>query len=259
VIADESMTGPDDLEECARAFHGINVKPMKAGGITPSLEILRQARERGLITMLGCMPESAAGVSATAHLGGLVDHLDVDVLDLLAVNTGSGPEIDGAGRVRLPDRPGSGYAPDPRAEGWSVRAASVDRILPVRHRLLENVPAAGLPHQEADLLPTARHFVALQRGLVVGTASVHREQPPHASGPGESAWRVRDLATAEDLRGTGAGAALLRTALTHAALAGATTVWCHAPGPAAGFYRHHGFEAGNRQGTGPHLMYWSPR
>ena len=64
VIADESITSPADLDPCTEAFHGINVKPMKAGGITPSLSLLRAARERGLITMLGCMPESAAGVSA---------------------------------------------------------------------------------------------------------------------------------------------------------------------------------------------------
>ena len=63
VIADESITSPADLDACTEAFHGINVKPMKAGGITPSLALLRAARERGLITMLGCMPESAAGVS----------------------------------------------------------------------------------------------------------------------------------------------------------------------------------------------------
>jgi L-Ala-D/L-Glu epimerase len=87
VIADESITSLADLDACTEAFHGINVKPMKAGGITPSLALLRAARERGLITMLGCMPESAAGVSATAHLGALVDHLDVDAVDLLAVDT----------------------------------------------------------------------------------------------------------------------------------------------------------------------------
>ena len=48
VIADESMTGPEDLQACARSFHGINVKPMKAGGITPTLEILRQAGDLDL-------------------------------------------------------------------------------------------------------------------------------------------------------------------------------------------------------------------
>ncbi|MFD7668185.1 GNAT family N-acetyltransferase [Streptomyces sp. NPDC059788] len=262
VIADESMTGPGDLTACARAFHGVNVKPMKAGGITPSLDILRRARERGLITMLGCMPESAAGVSATAHLGGLVDHLDVDVLDLLAVNTGSGPVLDGTGRVTLPDRTGSGYRPDPQAAGWSVRATSVDQIRPLRD-LLPVTTEAGFPHAEADLLPSSRHYVALEAGRTVGTVTVHRERFPDADrdtdGPRGDLWRIRDLVTTPKARGTGAGTALLRTALTHTALAGATTVWCHAPGPAAGFLRRGGFTDAGRPGTGPHLMHWSPR
>ncbi len=259
VIADESMTGPEDLQACARAFHGINVKPMKAGGITPTLEILRQARGRGLITMLGCMPESAAGVSATAHLGGLADHLDVDVLDLLAVNTGSGPVLDDAGRVRLPDRPGSGYHPDPRAAGWSVRAATADVVEPVRRKLPAGAPVVGLEPRAAERLPAARHFAASRQGRVVGTATVHPERPPDGTGARGAAWRVRDLVCAEEVRGTGVGAALLRTALTHTVLAGADTVWCHAPGPAAGFYRRHGFSAGGRRGDEPPLMHWSPR
>ena len=74
-----------------------------------------------------------------------------------------------------------------------------------------------------------------------------------------AAWRVRDLVCAEEVRGTGVGAALLRTALTHTVLAGADTVWCHAPGPAAGFYRRHGFSAGGRRGDEPPLLHWSPR
>ena len=45
VIADESITSPTDLDSCTEAFHGINVKPMKAGGITPSLALLRAARD----------------------------------------------------------------------------------------------------------------------------------------------------------------------------------------------------------------------
>ena len=73
---------------------------MKAGGLTPPLALLRAARERGLITMLGCMPESAAGVSATAHLGTLADHLDVDAVELLAVDTGQGLTLDAAAGSR---------------------------------------------------------------------------------------------------------------------------------------------------------------
>jgi L-alanine-DL-glutamate epimerase-like enolase superfamily enzyme len=112
VFADESITGPDDLDACADAFDGVNLKLMKAGGITPALGMLRRARAAGLGTMLGCMPESSAGVSATAHLGGYADHLDVDSIALLAADTGTGVLLDDEGRITLPQTPGSGFAPD---------------------------------------------------------------------------------------------------------------------------------------------------
>ncbi|MBX9399492.1 GNAT family N-acetyltransferase [Streptomyces sp. TRM72054] len=268
VIADESITSLADLDACTDAFHGINVKPMKAGGITPAIALLRTARERGLITMLGCMPESLAGVSATAHLGGLADYLDVDVVDLLAVDTGHGLTLDDGGRVTLPVRPGSGYLPDPAAHGWYVRPASAADVRPVRQQVLRpGQPAESCAYPEDDR-PRTRHFAALHKGRVVGTASLYDEDLPdsHAvpgplSGRGR---RLRGMATTEEVRGSGAGAALLRTVLTHATLEGAGVVWCNARSSAAGFYARHGFQVLGEEfelpEIGPHfLMFWSPR
>lgn len=266
VIADESITSPTDLDACTQAFHGINVKPMKAGGITPSLALLRAARERGLITMLGCMPESAAGVSATAHLGALADHLDVDAVDLLAVDTGHGLTLDSRGRVTLPDRPGSGYLPDPAAFGWRVRDVPAADVWPIRHKVLRRGQPVFLCSYAEDYRPGARHFAALHCGRPVGAASVYHEDPPTefvvqglTRGRG---WRLRGMATIDEIRGTGAGSALLRTALTHAVLAGAEAVWCNARTSVAGFYRKHGFHTLGQEfelpGIGPHqFMYWS--
>src|SRR5262249_45159957 len=161
VIADESITSPADLDACIEAFHGINVKPMKAGGITPSLRLLRAASDRGLITMLGCMPESAAGVSATAHLGALADHLDVDCVDLVAVTPGQGLTLDSQGAITLPDRPGSGYVPDPIELGWRVRAVPAIEVRPIRQRVLRPGQPPELCAYPEDDLPGARHFAAL--------------------------------------------------------------------------------------------------
>ncbi|OBA88874.1 L-alanine-DL-glutamate epimerase [Mycobacteriaceae bacterium 1482268.1] len=266
VIADESVTSPADFDACAEAFHGINVKPMKAGGITPSLTLLRAARNRGLVTMLGCMPESAAGVSATAHLGALADYLDVDVVDLLAVNTGDGLVLDDRGAITVPDRPGSGYLPDPAALGWRVRPVPAAQLLPIRQRVLRPGQPAELCSYPEDALPGARHFAAFHRGRTAGAASAYHEDPPAGFAvPGLSqgrGWRLRGMATLDEIRGTGAGSALLRTAVTHAALSGADVVWCNARSSAAGFYRKHGFhtlgEEFDMPGIGPHVfMYWS--
>jgi predicted GNAT family N-acyltransferase len=70
------------------------------------------------------------------------------------------------------------------------------------------------------------------------------------------------MATVDEIRGTGAGAALLRAALTHAVLGGAEVVWCNARTSVAGFYRKHGFrtlgEEFEMPGIGPHFfMYWT--
>ena len=196
VIADESITSPADLDPCTEAFHGINVKPMKAGGITPSLALLRAARERGLITMLGCMPESAAGVSGTAHLGALADHLDVDAVDLLAVNTGDGLTLDGRGGITVPDRPGSGYLPDPAALGWRVRPVPAADVRPIRQQVLRPGQPAEICAYPEDDRPGARHFAALdegpygRRGLGVSRGSARRiRRARPATGPGLAAAR----------------------------------------------------------------------
>jgi L-alanine-DL-glutamate epimerase-like enolase superfamily enzyme len=85
VMADESVFDVDDLVELVRheAADLVNVKIAKAGGLTPALELARAARAHGLGVSVGCMLESAVGVSAAAALAAQVD-CDVD------------PDLDGA-------------------------------------------------------------------------------------------------------------------------------------------------------------------
>jgi L-alanine-DL-glutamate epimerase-like enolase superfamily enzyme len=78
VFADESYIYTGDLPKCVDAYHGVNVKLVKAGGILASMEALRAARGAGLKTMLGCMIESSVLISAAAHLAELTDYLDID-------------------------------------------------------------------------------------------------------------------------------------------------------------------------------------
>jgi L-alanine-DL-glutamate epimerase-like enolase superfamily enzyme len=78
IFADESYHRAEDAERVAQCFHGVNVKLVKAGGITGAMAALRAARKRGLKTMLGCMIETSLLVSAAAHLAELCDHLDLD-------------------------------------------------------------------------------------------------------------------------------------------------------------------------------------
>ena len=78
IMADESYRNAGDIGRCAGCFHAVNVKLVKCGGITAAREALETARRAGLKTMLGCMIESSALISAAAHLAELTDYLDLD-------------------------------------------------------------------------------------------------------------------------------------------------------------------------------------
>src|SRR5690606_25977226 len=71
LLADESVTDQADFEELARQFHGINVKMMKARCYFNGLQLLRQAKQHGLFTMVGCMIESSLGISSAMQIAGL--------------------------------------------------------------------------------------------------------------------------------------------------------------------------------------------
>jgi len=78
LIADESCKRFEDIVKCQKKFHGINIKVMKCGGITPALKMIHKGRELGLKIMVGCMAESTVGISAIAHLTPLIDFADMD-------------------------------------------------------------------------------------------------------------------------------------------------------------------------------------
>ncbi len=93
LIADESCRTEADLENCRDAFHGINVKLTKAGGLTPGYRMLRWAREHRLLTMVGCMTESSVGISAAAQVAPLCRFADLDGPLLITNDPARGVEI----------------------------------------------------------------------------------------------------------------------------------------------------------------------
>ncbi|QDU70712.1 dipeptide epimerase [Mucisphaera calidilacus] len=107
VIADESCIIASDVERCAGVFDGVNVKLLKAGGMTPAKRMLERARELGLKTMVGCMTETSVGIAAIAQLLPLLDYVDMDGALLLGRDPAEGVTIE-RGVVTLPDRPGNG-------------------------------------------------------------------------------------------------------------------------------------------------------
>jgi len=107
VIADESCIVESDVKKCFGLFHGINIKLVKAGGITPGLRMINEAKSLGMKTMVGCMTESSIGISAIAHIAALLDYVDMDGAMLLSNDPAIGVQISPE-KVIFPDRNGIG-------------------------------------------------------------------------------------------------------------------------------------------------------
>ncbi|MFH1502822.1 MAG: dipeptide epimerase [Candidatus Eisenbacteria bacterium] len=110
IYADESCPTSRDVVSVSDAVDGVVVKFMKGGGFVDALRMVREARSRGLGTMLGCMLESSIGITAAAHVSPLVDYADLDSAFLIGNDPYVGMTID-RGKMVLPDRPGLGVRP----------------------------------------------------------------------------------------------------------------------------------------------------
>ena len=75
-------------------------------------------------------------------------------------------------------------------------------------------------------------------------------------------WQLRGMATAPEVRGLGAGRALVAEGLAHVAARGGDLVWCDARTTAAGFYERMGFTVVtgeyDKPGVGPHVGMVAP-
>jgi len=107
LIADESCITEDDVERCAGRFDGVNIKLMKAGGMTAARRMIDRARALGMTVMIGCMTESTVGISAIAQLLPLLDDVDMDGAALLAGDIADGVSVV-RGEAIFPARPGHG-------------------------------------------------------------------------------------------------------------------------------------------------------
>ncbi|PWA07194.1 dipeptide epimerase [Flavobacterium psychrotolerans] len=106
IIADESCQREKDVILCSELFHGINIKLMKCGGITPALRMIEVAKEQDLLLMAGCMTESTVGISGLVQIAPLLDYLDADGALLLSQDIAEGVTFD-FGKIVYPNAFGS--------------------------------------------------------------------------------------------------------------------------------------------------------
>ena len=125
---------------------------------------------------------------------------------------------------------------------FEIRRITAEETIPLRHPILR----AGLARETAifpgDEAGSSIHLGAFaEDGQLVGVATLH--YVPLLDRPDfDSAFQLRGMATAPEVRGQGAGSALVEACVVAAREAGARWVWCNARTPAAGFYSRHGFK-----------------
>lgn len=107
IIADESCQIETDVEKCFQMFHGVNIKLVKCGGLTPARRMLKKTRALGMKAMVGCMTESSIGISAIAHLLPELDYVDMDGAMLLKNDIASGIRLKN-GKVLYAQENGTG-------------------------------------------------------------------------------------------------------------------------------------------------------
>ena len=95
VCADEACRTAADVPRLAEACDAVNAKLVKCGGPRAARRLLHTADAHGLATMLGCMVESNASLSAAVHLAPLVDYADLDGALLLDSDAFDGVPLAG--------------------------------------------------------------------------------------------------------------------------------------------------------------------
>lgn len=113
IFVDESCHTSFDIPSLANSVDGINIKLMKAGGLTEAMRMVHTARALGLQVMFGCYSDSSLSNTAAVHLSPLADYLDLDSHLNLMNDPFSGAEIQD-GRVLPNNQPGLGVS---RASG----------------------------------------------------------------------------------------------------------------------------------------------
>ncbi len=78
LIADESVLRLSEIPKLAKAYDGINIKLMKCTGLREAMRMINTARALNMKVMMGCMIETAVGISAGAHVSPLLDYADLD-------------------------------------------------------------------------------------------------------------------------------------------------------------------------------------
>lgn len=107
IYADESCRSVADLPRCARCFDGVNLKPMKFGGLFATHRAIAQTKSLGLKTMIGSPVESSVAVAAASQFAPELDAIYLDGPLQIDKRIGIGVELN-RGKILLSQENGTG-------------------------------------------------------------------------------------------------------------------------------------------------------
>ncbi len=139
----------------------------------------------------------------------------------------------------------------------SIRFITAEDARPIRGVVLRPGQPAAASVYPGDDDPASFHLGAFLEDRLVAVASFLPEPGPvHGSDRG---WRLRGMATVDDVRGCGIGGLMLARGIRETTDRRGTTLWCYGRAQARPFYERHGmrvigdeFELPN---TGPLFLF----
>lgn len=96
ICADESLHVRTDLPRIAGLYDAVNIKLDKSGGLTEALLLAREAQERGLAIMVGCMVGTSLAMAPAMLLTPMARFVDLDGPLLLARDREPGLRYEGS-------------------------------------------------------------------------------------------------------------------------------------------------------------------
>ena len=109
IFVDESCFNSQDIIRLKDVVHGVNIKIMKAGGISEVMQMVQVAKASGLKIMYGCYSDSILANTAMAHLAPMADYLDLDSHLNLTNDPFQGAFME-SGKLLPPNLPGLGVS-----------------------------------------------------------------------------------------------------------------------------------------------------
>ncbi len=105
IFVDESCFNSEDIPKLSPYVHGINIKLMKAGGLTEVMRMIAIAKACKLKIMYGCYSDSILANTAMCHLASYADYLDLDSHLILIDDPFEGVSLK-EGKLMLNNLPG---------------------------------------------------------------------------------------------------------------------------------------------------------